>query len=182
MPLRIACQKRIRLQKVGDAARVLMTEGFEMRCLPRTEVKTTSRSFQFARNDNGTHARFARGADACVRPIHNQIRDPFALFRSRGMVVDNFPAVGEFAKDKREEAVRSFAVGHGEVIFAADESGVGAEWLDTEICKFQFSHVVPGTGVGGAIVVEGLLPSVIFVATGKEGQIRRIPVSAHEGD
>jgi hypothetical protein len=94
--------------------------------------------------------------------------------------VDDFPSVGKFAKDESEEAVGSFAVGHGEVIFAADEGGVGAERLDAQIREFQFSHLLARAGVGGAVVVEGPLPSAIFVAAGKKCQVGGIPVSGHK--
>lgn len=95
--------------------------------------------------------------------------------------MDDFPAVGKFAENDGEQAVGSCAVGHGEMVFTADESGVRAERLDAEIREFQFAHVVPRARVGGAVVVEGLLPSAIFVAAREECQVGGVPVSGHEG-
>jgi hypothetical protein len=97
------------------------------------------------------------------------------------MVVDDFPSVGEVAEDEGEEAVRSFAIRHGEVVFAAHRGGVGAEGLDAEIREFQLAHFMARARVCGAVVVEGLLPSAAFVATGEEGELGGPPVSGHEG-
>ncbi len=57
----------------------------------------------------------------------------------------------------------------------------GAEDFNTQVGEIELAHFVAGTGVGGAIAVEGGLPSASFFCVGKEREVGRIPVSGHEG-
>src|ERR1700757_3017464 len=85
------------------------------------------------------------------------------LFRGGGgVVVDDLPAVGEFAEDQGEAAVRSFAGRQGQVPGAADEGRFRAEDFNTKIREIQLPHLVARAGVGGAITIERGLPSAGF--------------------
>ena len=94
--------------------------------------------------------------------------------------MDYFPAVGEFAEDQREQAVRRFAVWHCEMKFSADERCFGAEHFDAKVREFELSHIVPRTVVGCAVAIQRRLPAGSFFAPRKESQFWRVPVASHE--
>ena len=95
--------------------------------------------------------------------------------------MDDLPAVGEFAEDQGEAAVRSFAGRQGQVPGAADEGRFRAEDFNTKIREIQLPHLVARAGVGGAITIERGLPSAGLFGVGEEREVGRIPVAGHEG-
>ncbi len=64
---------------------------------------------------------------------------------------------------------------------SADERGVWAEHLYSQIGKIQLAHFVAGTRVRRLVAVDRGLPAFGLFRARKEGQVGRIPVARHEG-
>ena len=94
--------------------------------------------------------------------------------------MDDFPSLGELAKNEREQAVRSLAIGYGEVEFSAHEGRVWPQHLDSQVAEFELAHLVARALIVFLVAVESGLPSLGFMGSGEKGQLGRIPIPGHE--
>src|ERR1700691_5732400 len=72
-------------------------------------------------------------------------------------------------------------VRHGEMPRSTDERRIGAQHFDAQRGELQLSHLVPRTRIRRAVTLERGLPSVTLVRAREKSQVRRIPVTSHEG-
>src|SRR5579863_4795392 len=77
--------------------------------------------------------------------------------------------------------MRSFSIRHGEMPRPTHESRVGAQHFDSQPGELQLAHFVPRTRVRCAVAVDRGLPSLALGGAGEKRQLRRIPVTGHEG-
>src|SRR5947209_19974682 len=101
-----------------------------------------------------------------------------ALLR-RGVVVNDSPARRRVAHDEREQALGLLAVAHLQVPATAHEGRVLAQHLDRKFAEVELAHGATLALVALLVALERGLPAARRRAAGEEGQVRRVPVTAH---
>src|SRR5690348_5661826 len=99
------------------------------------------------------------------------------LLRGRRVIVHDLPSVGKLPEYEREQAVRSFAVGHRELPAATHEGCVCPQGFDLQIGKLQLAHAAWRVLIALLVAIESLLPTMGNFAPRKERVIGRVPIS-----
>src|ERR1017187_2143685 len=97
-----------------------------------------------------------------------------------GVIVDNPPALGELAKDKREDAMRLFAIRHDELKSSSHERGIRAQQLPQQPADRQRSHGMTLRLVAAPVALQSWLRGLRLGGSGEKRQIRRAPIPVHE--
>src|SRR5207253_3741524 len=99
--------------------------------------------------------------------------------RSAGVIVNDLPAIGELAKDEREQPAL-VARRHFQVPVTTHESGVGAERFDFQFGELKLAHLAARALIAAAVTIQRRLPAGCFSAARIKRQLLRVAIAGHE--
>src|SRR6266481_2273893 len=95
------------------------------------------------------------------------------------MVVHNPPHAVPLLEDKSEQAARRFAVGHLELPLPANKRRFRTKNVNLQVAKRERAHLLPRSLISLPIPLQRRLPATGDRGSGKECQIRGVPIALH---